>query len=34
LEDSLRPIILNIKKKDITKVNSKKYLIIFIKIIF
>ena len=33
-EDSLRPMILNIKKNDITKINSKNYLIIFIKIIF
>jgi hypothetical protein len=30
LEDRLRPMILNIKKKNITKMNSKKYLIIFI----
>ena len=33
-EDNLRPIILKIEKKIITKINSKKYLISFIKIIF
>ena len=32
-DDNLRPIILKIKKKNITKTNSKKYLMIFIKIV-
>ena len=33
-EDNLRPMILNTKKKKITSINSRKYLKIFIKIIF
>jgi len=34
LEDNLRPIILNTKKKNITNIYSKKYFLFFFKINF